>query len=86
MRYLLLVCLLGFAIAFDLVVFLSTFDDSLEPFDPLHPATLVPIVAARAPARNAAARAEYPPFFDALAAPYRERLQHESPTSPRVGN
>jgi hypothetical protein len=81
MRYVILVCLLGLAIALDLAVVVAASDDSLEPLDPSHPATLFPIVAARLHALGA----QLPPLdvhalFDVLAAPYRERMQRTPPT------
>ncbi len=45
MRYGILVCLLGLAIALDLFVLVATSDDAFGSFDPLHPATLLPIAA-----------------------------------------
>jgi hypothetical protein len=80
MRYVLLVCLLGLAIALDLTVFVAASDHSLASFDPLHPATLLPIVTGRLHAlRSQVRELDMREFFDALAAPYRKRIQRESP-------
>ncbi len=43
MRYGILVCLLGLVIAFDLFVLVATTNDAFDSFNPLHPATLLPI-------------------------------------------
>ncbi len=45
MRYGILTCLLGLAIVFDLFVLVATTHDAFDSFDPLHPATLLPIAA-----------------------------------------
>jgi len=80
MRYVILVCLLGLALAFDLVVYVASSDDSLESFDLLRPATLLPIVAGRLQVLKSQVRAlDVHDFFDALAAPYREQDRHEDP-------
>jgi hypothetical protein len=81
MRYVILVCLLGLAIAFDLAVFIATTDDAFESFDPYHPATLLPIVASRLHAlRSQVRELDVHALLDALAAPYRETIRHERPT------
>ncbi len=81
MRYFILACLLGLAIGLDLAVFFAASNDNLESFDPLHPATLLPIVAGRLHALESHVRelGVYD-LLDALAAPYR----HESPTPSLV--
>jgi hypothetical protein len=81
MRYVLLVCLLGLAIALDLAVFVAASDDAFESFDPFHPATLLPIVAGRLHALKSQVRElDVRDLLDALAAPYRGPIRHESPT------
>ena len=80
MRYALLACLLALAIAFDLAVFLSTYDDSLEPFDPLRPATLFPIVAARVHVLKSQVRElDIRHFVETVAAPYRKHGRDVDP-------
>jgi hypothetical protein len=80
MKYVILACLLGLAIALDLAAFVGTSDDVFEPFDPLHPATLLPIVAGRLDALKSQVRElDVQAVLDELAAPYRERLRHEGP-------
>ena len=82
MRYVILVCLLGLAIAADLAVFMAASDEALEPFDPYRPATLFPIVARRLHALEAQARElDVHALFDVLAAPYRTPLQPDSQTT-----
>ena len=81
MRYVILVCLLGLAIALDLAVFVAASDDAFESFDPFHPATLLPIVAGRFHALESQVRElDVRDLLDVLAAPYREPIRHESPT------
>jgi hypothetical protein len=81
MKCFIFVCLLCLAIALDLAAFVGTSDDVFEPFDPLHPATLLPIVAGRLDAvKSQAGELDVQAFLDELAAPYREQLRHESPT------
>ena len=83
MRYIILVCLLGLALAFDLVVFVASSDDSFESFDPLRPATFLPTVAGRLHALKSQVRElDVRHFLDVLAAPYREPNRHEDPTQP----
>jgi hypothetical protein len=81
MRYVILVCLLSLCIAFDLAVFIAASDHPLETFDPLHPATLLPLVTSRLDALRAQVRElDVNALFDVLAAPYRKQRQDESPT------
>jgi hypothetical protein len=83
MRFLLLVCLLGLALAFDLSLFIASSDDAFDPFDPLHPATLLSIVAGRLHEIQSQVREfDAQHLFDVLAAPYRARLQRPLPTEP----
>ena len=80
MRYVILVGLLSLALAFDLAVFVASSDDALESFDPLQPATLLPIVAGRLHALKSQLRElDVRHFLDVLAAPYREPNRHENP-------
>jgi hypothetical protein len=82
MRYGILVCVVGLALALDLAVLISTSDDLLESFDPRHPSTLVPIVANRlhdlATAMGEVAR----DLVEWFVGPYRERLHHTLPAEP----
>lgn len=85
MRYVLLFFLLGLAIAVDLGVFIARSDEALVSFNPLRPATLIPIVANRlhtlhAQVRELDARA----LFDALTGRYRElgRREGMTPSAP----
>ena len=67
----------------DLALFVSTSDDAREPFDPFRPATLLPIVAGGFHALESQVHAlDVRDLFGVLAAPYRERAQHEIPTPP----
>jgi len=85
MKYFILVCLVCLAIALDLAVFVAESDDVLESFDPLHPATLLPIVAGRLHALQSQVRElDARPFLDVLAAPSLEQLRHEGPTPSPV--
>jgi hypothetical protein len=82
MRSVLLACLLGLSIACDLAMFIASSDDAPESFNPLHPTTLVPIMENRLHTlRCQVAELDMRHFLDVLAAPYRERLEHEGPTS-----
>ena len=81
MRYLRLVCAIALAIFFGLGVLITTSDDSLESFDPYHPATLLPIVAKRLNSlRSQARELRLSEFLDAATAPFREGIRHASPT------
>jgi len=81
MRYVLLLCLLGLAIAVDLGVFIARSDDALASFNPLRPATLVPIVASRLQAlRSQVRELDVRDLFDALTGRYTESSRHDGPT------
>ena len=81
MRYVILVGLLGLAMAVDLAVFMTASDDALEPFDPYRPATLFPIVIRRLHVLEAQARElDVHALFDLFAAGYRKQLQPASET------
>ncbi len=82
MRYGLLVLLICLGIAFDLGVYLAASDDLFESFDPLHPATLLPIVANRFRELQPQVREVLRNLLDELAAPYREQLKRRIPTDP----
>jgi hypothetical protein len=82
MRYVILAFVLGLAIVLDLAVLVATSDDMLESFDPLHPASLVPIVADRVHNLSAAAGELVRDLVDWFTAPYRERLQRTLPIEP----
>jgi hypothetical protein len=80
MRYGLLVVLICLAIAGDLGVYIAMHNDSFESFDPLRPATLIPIVANRFCKHHPQACDVLRDLADTLVAPYRERPRPESPT------
>jgi hypothetical protein len=80
MRYGLLVVLICLAIAGDLGVYIAMDDASFESFDPLRPATLLPIVANRFCEHRPLVCEVLRDLADTLAAPYRERPRPESPT------
>jgi hypothetical protein len=81
MKNVLLMCLLGLAIALELALFIAMADDSRESFDPLHPATLLPVVASRLHALRSQAELHVREFIDASTAAFRERVVHETQTS-----
>jgi len=83
MRYVLLACVVGLAITCDLAVLTASSDITLETFDPLHPATLLPIMADGLGALRAQAGEAVNDFVEWFTAPYRERLQHET-SNPAV--
>ena len=85
MRYIVLACLLGLALAFDLGVLIATSFDSFGSFDPYRPATLVPLVAGRLHALEAQVRkGDVRAFLDALASGGGEPDRHQS-SSPAPG-
>ena len=79
MRYILLACLLGLALAFEIGLLVATSDDAFDSFDPYHPATLLPIVASRVQELQARVRLGVEELVDAVVAPYRAQIRHESP-------
>lgn len=79
MRYILLACLIGLALAFELGALVVTSDDSFGSFDPYHPATLLPIVASRVQDLQSLVRLRVSDLVDAAVAPYRRQILHESP-------
>jgi len=78
MRYIILACLLGLALAFELGVLVATSDDSFGSFDPYHPATLFPIVASQVQDLQSRVHLRVSELVDAVIAPYRTRIQHGS--------
>lgn len=76
MRYVLLVCALALAVAFDLGVLVATSDDALRDFDPHRPATLVPVVASRIHELQSRLRSQVSDLLDAVTAPYRAWVRH----------
>lgn len=76
MKNVLLVCVLGLAVAVEVAVFIAASDDSFASFDPHHPATLLPILAGRLHAFRSTARKLVRALVDEFTAPYRERLGH----------
>jgi hypothetical protein len=80
MRYVRLACIMVLAICCGVSVLIATADDSLESFDPYHPATLFPIVAKRLHSLHVQARELRPrEFLDAAIAAFRERVRPERP-------
>jgi hypothetical protein len=80
MRYVRFACIVVVAIFCGVSVLIATSDDSLESFDPYHPATLLPIVAKRLDALRAQARAvDVGELLDAAIVAFRGRIRHESP-------
>jgi len=82
MRYGLLILLICLGIVFDLSVYIATSDNSFESFDPLHPATLLPIVARRFRELHSQVREVLRDLVDESTAPYREQLTRSIPTDP----
>ena len=80
MRYVILACVLGLVIACDLALFIASSDDALGTFDPLHPATLLPIMADRLHALRVQVGEWVNVLVEDLAALYREHIGHEGPT------
>jgi hypothetical protein len=72
-----LICL---AIAGDLGVYIAMHDASFDSFDPLRPATLLPIIADRFCERHPQACEVLRDLADKFAAPYREPPRPERPT------
>lgn len=85
MRYIRLACILALALFCGVSALIATADDSLESFDPYHPATLLPIVAKRLHTLRAQARElRVGELLGAAIAAIRERVRHETPIdSPR---
>lgn len=81
MRYGLLVLVICLAIAGDLGVYIALDDASFESFDPLRPATLLPIVANRFCEHHPQACEVLRDLVDTLVAPHRERPRLESPAA-----
>jgi hypothetical protein len=80
MRYVRLAYIIVVAIICGVSVLIATSDDSLESFDPYHPATLLPIVAKRLDTlRSQARELRVGELLDAAIAAFRERIRHESP-------
>jgi len=83
MRYVILACVVGLAITCDLAVLTASSDITLETFDPLHPATLLPVIENGLDALRAQAGEAVNDFVEWFAAPYRKRLRHET-SSPAL--
>ncbi len=80
MRYVRLTCLIVLAIFCGVCVLVASSDDSLETFDPYHPATLLPIVAKRLNTlRSQARELRLRELFDAAIAAFQDRVRHEGP-------
>jgi len=80
MRYVILVGLLGLAIAVDLAVFMTASDDALEPFDRTVPPRSFDRNTSPARPRSPGARTDVHALFDLFAAGYRKQLQPASET------
>ena len=83
MRYVLLACVVGLALTCDLAVLTASSDITLETFDPLHPATLLPVLGNGLDALGGQVGEAVNEFVEWFAAPYRERLRHET-SSPAL--
>jgi hypothetical protein len=84
MKNVLLVCLLGLAIALELALFIAMVDDSRESFDPRHPATLLPVVAGRLDTLRSEVERRVRELIDRSTAAFRERIEHETQTPSPV--
>ncbi|RPI10795.1 MAG: hypothetical protein EHM71_02610 [Zetaproteobacteria bacterium] len=83
MRYLLLAFLIGLALVCELGLFIATFDDGLDSFDPSRPATLLPIISGGLrEIRSQVREFDAQHLFEVVTAPYRERLQRTLPAEP----
>lgn len=76
MRYIRLAYVIALVIFSGVSLLIATSDDSLESFDPYHPATLLPIVAKRLQTLGSQANE----LLDSTTAAFRARIRHESPT------
>jgi hypothetical protein len=79
MRYVLLACVLVFAVAFDLGVFVGTPDDAFRALDPHRPATVVPVVTGRIHELQSRLRLHVSDLVDAVTATYRTWIRHGAP-------
>ena len=84
MRRILVASLLGLVVVLEIALFIAMVDDSRESFDPLRPATLLPIVADRLHALRSQAELRVREYIDGSTAAFRERIQHESQTPAPV--
>jgi hypothetical protein len=75
-----LVCLLGPAIALGLAVGIAATDDVVK--SPYHPATLLPSVAGHVRDASIAASELLRDLFDGFTAAFRERIRHEASMPP----
>ena len=82
MRYVILVCLLGLAIAVDLAVFIASTGEAFEAFDPYHPSTLLPILTQRLRAAADGTGEMVRDLVEGFTAPFRERVHRTLPTEP----
>jgi hypothetical protein len=79
MRYVVLVCVLILAIAFDLGVLITTTDDPFRALDAGRPATLVPTASSRIHELQSRLRLHVSDLVDAVTATYRAWIRHEIP-------
>jgi hypothetical protein len=84
MRYILLIGVIGLAIAFGLGLLAAPSANPLASFDPHHPATLFLSMESGLRAFGSAAGELVRGLVREFTSPYRERLQRESPTQPPV--
>ena len=82
MRYGLLVLLICLGLICDLGLYIAMSDDSFESFDPLHPATILPIIANRFRDLRDQVGEVLRDLVDGFAGPYRERMHRDLPTEP----
>lgn len=82
MRYGLLVFLICLGLLCDLGVYIATSDDSFDSFDPLRPATILPIIADRFRNLRDQVGEVLRDLVEGFSAPYRERMHRDLPTEP----
>jgi len=85
MRYILIVCVLALAVAFDLGVLVVTPDNSFVAFGSHHPSSLLPTLARHIQELPSRVRLYENDLVDAVIAPYRTQLRHWStdPSEPQ---
>jgi hypothetical protein len=74
----LLACIVGLALTCDLAVLTASSDIALETFDPLHPATLLPVIVNGLDALRGQVGEAVNEFVEWFTAPYRVRLRQET--------
>ena len=82
MRYVILVCVIGFGLSLIILGFVATPGDPLAAFDAHRPATLLSIADNRLREFRSAVSELLVDLVDEFTTPYRERLRRDSPTPP----